>query len=190
MRRSERKNHHIVLMHGKVVDPTQRALFNTDWLTDWLVLTSALLPDREINQRAGGQQQFAAPRGISKSNADDAVDNGLSSNVIGSALFWMLLLLLFQFEMAGKAIVQRDAAAAAVTTASLLSELINEQCRTVSSVCVCVCVLVDEQSSSYRFVLSVAAAAAWSLLLLSNATSFIIKSRRKLNINWPIHKFV
>lgn len=138
MRRSERKNHHIVLMHGKVVDPTQRALFNTDWLTDWLVLTSALLPDREINQRAGGQQQFAAPRGISKSNADDAVDNGLSSNVIGSALFWMLLLLLFQFEMAGKAIVQRDAAAAAVTTASLLSELINEQCRTVSSVCVCV----------------------------------------------------
>lgn len=151
MRRSERKNHHIVLMHGKIVDPTQRALFNTDWLTDWLVLTSALLPDREINQRAGGQQQFAAPRGISKSNADDAVDNGPSSNVIGSALFWMLLLL-FQFEMAGKAIVQRDAAAAAVTTASLLSELINEQCRTVSSVCVCVC--ASWSMSSHRRIVS------------------------------------
>lgn len=187
MRRSEKKSPHSFDAWKSSRSHAESTVQHK--LTDWLVLTSALLPDREINQRAGGQQQFAAPRGISKSNADDAVDNGPSSNVIGSALFWMLLLL-FQFEMAGKAIVQRDAAAAAVTTASLLSELINEQCRTVSSVCVCVCVLVDEQSSSYRFVSSVAAAAARSLLLLSNATSFISKSRRKLNINWPIHKFV
>lgn len=57
-------------------------------------------------------------------DVDVAVDNGPSSNVIGFAA-------LFHFELASEEIVRRKDAAA-VTAASLLSELINEQWRTVS----------------------------------------------------------